>query len=128
MTDSTEDIPEGLKPGYAPDLRSFRQILYGILLIAISPLVWEVGVAMDPTVTESWRQLLPIAPFGQFFPSVLPQFLVSSLSLTLVEGGGGSPGMLLAFVAPVGCGIGLLYIAYGIVWTAVESLRSAENS
>ena len=127
MTESTEDIPEDLKPGYAPDPRSFRRILYGILLIAISPLVWEVGVAMDPTAIESWRQLLPITPFGQFFPSVLPQFLVSSLSLTLVEGGGGSAGILLAFVAPVGCGIGVLYIAHGIVWTAIESLRSAGN-
>jgi hypothetical protein len=124
----TEDIPEDLKPGYAPDPRSFRQILTGVVLIAMSPLFWEIGVAMDPTVVDLWRQLVPIAPFGQFFPSVLPQFMESSMRMTSLSGGGGSIGMLMAFGGPVNAGIGLLVVAHGAVWTAAESLRSARDS
>jgi hypothetical protein len=76
----TDSIPEDLKPGYAPDPRSLLQNLLGAFMIVISPHIWEVGVAMDPIVANVWRQFLPIAPFGQFFPSILPSFLESMLT------------------------------------------------
>lgn len=124
----TDEIPDDLKPEYAPDPRSFRHILFGIFLLVTSPLVWEVGVAMDPTVVDVWKQWLPVAPFGQFFPSVLPQFLESVLSMTLLSGGGGSIGAVIAVLAPIYFGIGLLYIAHGGVWTIAESLRVERSS
>ncbi|EMA48885.1 hypothetical protein [Halococcus thailandensis] len=119
----TEEIPQDLKPTPGPDLEGFRQILFGILLAVTSPLLWEVGVAMDPGIVGVWRQWIPVAPFGQFFPSVLPQFLISTLYPPLVSGGGGSIGALTAFVAPVAFGIGILFIIFGAVWIAVEFLR-----
>lgn len=124
----TEEIPQDLKPTPGPDLEGFRQILFGILLAVTSPLLWEVGVAMDPGIVGVWRQWIPVAPFGQFFPSVLPQFMTSTLYPPLVSGGGGSVGVLIAFVAPVGFGIGVLFIVFGTVWIAAEFLRSASRS
>jgi hypothetical protein len=62
MTEGTESIPEDLKPGYAPDPRSFQQILIGVFMIVSSPLLWEMSVAMDPTVAvhgKSWFPSLP---------------------------------------------------------------------
>jgi hypothetical protein len=123
-----EDIPQDLKPTPGPDLEAFRPILMGVLLVATTPLFWEMGVAMDPHVVELWQQWLPVAPFGQFFPSVLPQFMTSTLYPPLVSGGGGSVGVLIAFVAPVGFGIGVLFIVFGTVWIAAEFLRSASRS
>jgi hypothetical protein len=94
-------------------------------MVMLSAATWQMSVAMEPAVVELWKQLLPVAPFGQLLPEFLMGPLSNLLAFEPMSGDLFIIPVLIGFGAPLVCGCGVLVLSHGTIWTALEYYRSA---
>ena len=128
QSEETDDIPPELRPAPDPAFRSVERIVAGAMLVVLSVGTWEMGIAMEPAVVEVWKQLLPVAPFGQLLPAFLIDPFQDFLSLDQTATNLSVVAYSLALAAPLLFASGLLRLGHGIVWTWFEYFHSVRRT